>query len=162
MEIALIIIAALLLIVGILGCVIPGLPGPPLSFVGLLCLQWAGIEMGVTPLIIWGVATVIVTVIDFLLTPWMTKRFGGSKAGNWGAIIGLLVGFLLPFPFGPLVCPFAGAFIGEWVFNRSKSSTATKAAFGAFLSFFVGTGIKLLVSTGMIVHSIMAVIECLN
>ena len=107
MEIALIIIAALLLIVGILGCVITGLPGTPLTFVGLLCLQWAGIEMGVTPLIIWGVATVIVTVIDFLLTPWMTKRFGGSKAGNWGAIIGLLVGFLLPFPFGPLVCPFA-------------------------------------------------------
>lgn len=158
MNILLIILAILLFIGGISGCIIPALPGPPLAFIAMLLAKWSGyIELSITSLIIFGLITIGVTVIDFWLTPWMTKRFGGSKGGNWGAMIGLVVGLFLPFPIGPLLGPFAGAFIGELLINRSKSSIAFTAALGAFLSFFVGTGLKLLACVSMIVYSIFQI-----
>ena len=87
MDILLIVLAIVLYIGGILGCVIPALPGPPLAFIAMLLSKWSGyIDLSTTSLIIFGLTTIAVTIIDFWLTPWMTKQFGGSKAGNWGAI----------------------------------------------------------------------------
>lgn len=158
MDTILIILGILMLLGGLAGCILPGLPGPPLSYVGLLLFHWSSYsEFSTFSLIMWGVAMVIITIIDFLITPWMTKRFGGSKAANWGSIIGLIIGFFFPFPFGVLLGPFVGAFIGEIAFSKNNTNNALRAASGAFLSFFVGTGIKLIVSIGMIIAVISSI-----
>lgn len=160
MDIFLIILAIIMMVGGLIGCVLPALPGPPLVYVGILFAEWSGYaDFSVTALVAWGIATIAVSVIDFMLTPWMTKRFGGSRAANRGSIIGLIVGMFLPFPVGILFGPFVGALVGELIFNRAKTGVAMKAALGAFLSFFVGTGIKLMVCIGMIVHTIINTIN---
>ena len=151
MDIALLILSVICFVASIEGCILPMLPGPPLSYVGMLLLQWSGYaHLSTTSLIVWGVVTIVVCVIDFFLTPWMTRRFGGSNGGSWGAVVGLVVGMFLPWPAGPLLCPFIGALIGELIMGANDLKRATHAAWGSFLSFFAGTGIKLLVCGGML------------
>lgn len=155
-SIILLILAIICFAGGILGCVLPILPGPPFCYIAMQILHWGDIvSYSISTLVIWAVITLIVTVVDFFLTPYMTKKFGGSKAGNYGAIIGLVVGIFLPWPIGPLIGPFAGAFIGEIIFSKRNSSEATISALGAFLSFFVGTGIKLIACIGMILNTLL-------
>lgn len=155
MEIALLVFAILCAVIGVLGCILPGLPGPPISYVGMLLLQWSGyVHFSTTALVVWAILVVFVSVADFFLTPVMTRKFGGSKAGSWGALIGMFVGFFIAFPVGPLLGPFVGALIGESCFSKKDTPSAINAAFGAFISFFVGIGIKLLVCIGIIIHSI--------
>ena len=158
MEIALLIFAILCAVIGVAGCILPALPGPPLTYAGLLFLHWSGyVHFSTTALIVWGLVMVVVTVVDFFITPVMTRKFGGSKAGGWGALIGMFVGFFIAFPIGPLLGPFIGALIGEKMFCKKDTASAIHAAFGAFLSFFVGIGIKLFVCMGMIIHAIYLV-----
>lgn len=157
-DIVLLVLAILCFLLGFVGCVLPALPGPPMCYVAMWLLQWSGyVHFGTASLVTWAVITIAVTVIDFFLTPWMTKRFGGSTAGSWGAVLGLVVGLFLPFPFGPLLGPFVGALIGEVLVSRKDTATATHAALGSFLSFFVGTGIKLLACGGMVAATIFAI-----
>lgn len=154
MDITLVVLAALCLLIGIVGCIVPALPGPPLSYVGLLLIQWSGLaHFSTSALVVWAIIVIVVTIIDFLLTPWMTRRFGGSKAGSWGAVIGIVVGLFFP-PFGPMIGPFLGALIAELAISRQKTGNATIAALGSFLSFLVGTGIKLMVCSAMIAHAV--------
>lgn len=158
MEIALLMLSVICFVAGFAGCVLPVLPGPPLSYVGMLLLRWSGYaHLSTTSLIVWAVVAVAVSVVDFFLTPWMTRRFGGSNGGSWGAVIGLVVGMFLPWPFGPLFGPFAGALVGEIIMGRQQVGKAAHAAFGSFLSFFAGTGVKLLVCGGMLAASICAI-----
>lgn len=154
MDILLIIVAILCALVGVVGCVVPALPGPPLTYLAMWLARWSGfVQFSDTTLLVWGLIALVVTIMDFLLAPWMTKRFGGSKAGTWGSTIGLLVGFFAPLPLfvGPLLGPFLGAYIGERYFGGRDSSGALRSAIGSFLAFFVGTGLKLLSCVGMIV-----------
>ena len=138
--------AALLVILGLLGCVLPILPGPPLSFGGLLILhftQWGPINPDL--LIGLGIAAALVTVLDYVFPVWATKKFGGSKRGVWGSTIGLIVGLFFFPPFGIIVGPFIGAFIGEITANQSQRN-AMKSAFGSCIGFLLGTGLKFAVS----------------
>lgn len=158
MEIALLILSVMCFVAGFAGCILPILPGPPLSYVGMLLLQWSGYaHLSVTGLVVWAVVAVAVSVADFFLAPWMTRRFGGSNGGSWGAVIGLVIGMFLPWPFGPLFGPFVGAFVGEIIVGRQQARNAAYAAFGSFLSFFAGTGIKLLACGGILAASICAI-----
>lgn len=155
MDIFLLVLSVLCALLGVLGCVLPVLPGPPLTYVAMLLSHWSGyVHFSVTALVVWAVVTVAITVIDFFLTPYMTRKFGGSKAGSWGAMIGLVVGMFLPWPVGPLLGPFTGALLGELFISKKDSASATHAALGSFLSFFVGTGLKLLTCGGMIAHAV--------
>lgn len=146
MDYILIIVASLLIIMGLLGCILPIIPGPPLSFGGILILhftQWGPINSG---LLLWlGIAAALVTVLDYVFPIWATKRFGGSKRGVWGSTIGLIIGLLLFPPVGIIVGPFLGAFIGEITANQSQRN-AIKSAFGSFVGFLLGTGLKFAVS----------------
>jgi len=158
MEIVLVIFAFLLLISGLLGAVIPVIPGPPLSFAGLLILQWSGYpDFTSTFLWVWAGITVIVTVMDYFLPTMMTKKFGGSRAASIGSILGLLAGMFLFPPWGMIIGPFLGAFAGELFHNRNDSTKAFKVAFGAFLAFIVGSGAKLIVSSLMIYYAVKAI-----
>lgn len=152
MDILLSICAFVLAILGIAGCIVPALPGTLLSYGGLLCAyftSWS--QMGSTALWIWLAVCVAVSLADYLLPAWMTKRFGGSHAGSVGATIGVFVGFFLG-PAGIILGPFVGAVAGELVHDRRDMAKALVVGVGSFLSFIVGTGAKLIVSIGILIH----------
>ena len=157
MEIVLVIFAFILLAAGILGAFIPILPGPPLSFIGLLLMQWSGFGSFSTAfLAVFAGITIAVTIMDYILPSFMTKKFGGSRAASVGSFLGLLAGLFFFPPWGIIVGPFFGAFAGEIIYSSANGAKAFKAALGAFLAFFVSTGIKLIVSSIMLFYAVAA------
>jgi uncharacterized protein YqgC (DUF456 family) len=148
MDIALLIVGFIFMIVGILGSFLPVLPGPPISWIGLLLLYltraipnnwWI---LGVTLAV-----ALVVFALDYIIPAMGTKKFGGTKAGMIGTTIGLLVAIFFPIlgPLGIIIWPFIGALVGE-LLNKADKKTATKAAFGSFLGFLTGTFLKFMVS----------------
>jgi len=158
MEIALLILGFVFLAAGLLGAVLPGLPGPPLSYVGLVFLQWSKYA-GFSPVFLWVWAgiTVVVTVMDYFLPSLMAKQFGGSRAASIGSFVGLVAGIFVFPPWGMIAGPFLGAFAGELLSNRANGAQALKVALGAFLAFIVGSGAKLIASAVMIFYAVRAV-----
>lgn len=147
-DIILLIIAILCLIIGTVGTVVPVLPGVPLTWGGLLIGRWISfVHTPIWILILTGIAAIVVSILDNIFPVTMTKKFGGSKAGTWGCTIGLIVGFFIG-PLGIIFCPFLGAFIGEFINDSSNAQKDLKAAFGAFLGFLLGIGVKM--STSLI------------
>ena len=152
MDTLLSVLAVLFGVVGCVGCIVPVLPGVALAYAGYLCLYFCSYsEISVAWLVVFGVLTAIVSVLDYLLPSYMTKKFGGSKAGERGAMAGVLCGFLFG-PIGIIVGPFVGAVLGELIFDNSDKQRALRSGFGSFLSFFVGTGIKLALSLWLTVE----------
>lgn len=148
MVTVLIIVGLLLMLAGIAGCILPLIPGPPLSFLALLIQQLNGTPPFTTNfLLTWAAITIAVTVLDYIIPAYGTKKFGGSKYGIWGCTLGLIVGLWLG-PLGIIIGPFIGAFIGEIIANNN-SSTALKSAFGSFAGFLFGTLLKLIASLTM-------------
>lgn len=148
MDIALLIIGFVLMLVGILGSFLPLLPGPPISWVGLLLLHLTeAIPQNWTFLGITAVVAVVVLALDYIIPAMGTKKFGGSRAGMVGTTIGLLVSLVFPVLgiFGIIVWPFVGALVGELI-NKADQKTALKAAFGSFMGFLTGTFLKFLVA----------------
>lgn len=139
-----IVLGIIMMLVGILGSILPLLPGPPLCFVALL-IQQLRTEPPFTAkfLWIWAGITVVVTALDYIIPLYGTRKFGGSKYGIWGCTIGLVAGFWLG-PLGIIIGPFAGAFIGEMIASNN-SDHALKAAWGSFVGFLLGTLLKLVV-----------------
>jgi len=157
MEIIWAIAAFICLFAGLLGAIIPVIPGLPLSYLGLLLLHWSGIGRFSPPFLwIWLAIVAAITVMDFFLPAWMTKKFGGSKLAVFGSVIGLIVGILFFPPAGIIIGPFLGALTGELI--NSGGIRAVKAALGAFLAFIAGTGAKLVASSLMIYYAVKAVL----
>lgn len=153
MDLTLALIAFLLSIVGIIGCIVPALPGTLLSYAGLLCAYFTSYsQMSATTLWIWLGVTLAVTVADYFLPAWMTRRFGGSRAGAIGATVGVFAGFFLFPPLGIILGPFMGAVLGELLNDKREPAKALLVGLGSFLSFVVGTGLKLAASVGMFIH----------
>ncbi len=150
-EPLLIALAVICLIVGAVGTVAPILPGVPLSWAGLLILKFVpSVKDNVSwaVIVILGIITIAVTILDNILPMWGTKKMGGNKKVVWGATIGLLVGFFLG-PWGIIFGPFVGALIGG-LLSGSKFMLATKHATGAFIGYIAGLVIKL-ITVGLIV-----------
>lgn len=156
MNTVLIILAFLCLIVGILGAIIPGLPGPPVSWVGLLLASLTPfVSCSPALLVVTAALALIITVLDYVVPSLATKRQGGSKYGIWGCNIGLVISIIgLPFGpqglFGVIFWPFVGALVGEYIKSR-ELSPALKAAWGAFLGFLTGTLLKLVYCVALLV-----------
>ncbi len=147
----LIVFAIILAIVGIIGSIVPGLPGPPLSWIGMLLVYFANKSgggddpMSVTLLLVWLAVTVIVSILDYIIPSGMTRMAGGHKAASTGALIGLFAGMFFT-PVGVVAGALIGAFLGELMVNDKGVWAAFKAGAGAFLGFILGTGLKLVCS----------------
>jgi hypothetical protein len=146
-------IGIILILLGFLGAVLPVLPGPPLSFIALVLLQFTKAPpFSANFLIVMGLIMMAVTLLDYIVPVIGTKKFGGSRQGIRGSMIGLIAGvFVLPVlgivmgPFGLLgiiLGPFIGAYIGERMAGKD-SDAALKAAIGSFIGFLAGTFMKL-------------------
>ena len=159
MSIALIVFAVILGIVGIIGSIVPGLPGPPISWIGLLLaffgrrIAESDNEITLTCLLIWLAITLIVTVLDYIIPAKFTRMVGGTKAGSWGAMIGLLVGIIFTY-IGMIAGCFLGALIGELVFGKKEAGASFKSALGAFAGVMAGTGLKLITTVTMMFYII--------
>ncbi len=146
MDIVLLLIGFILMLLGILGSFLPVLPGPPISWVGLLLLHLTNAIpddwwfLGIT-----AVVALTILALDYVIPAIGTKKFGGTRAGMIGTTIGLVIGLLAPIPGGIIIGPFVGAFIGE-LSNKADHKTALKAAFGSFLGFLTGAFMKFVVA----------------
>lgn len=142
MDILLIILGIVCLLVGLAGCFLPVLPGPPVSYAGLLLLHFTDkVQFSTTQLILWALLVVIVQVLDYV-TPLLGTRYsGGGKWGNWGCMVGTIAGIFIFPPWGVLVGPFAGAVIGE-LLGGKRSADAFKAGLGAFIGFLLSVVVK--------------------
>ena len=142
MDYILIAIALLLAVIGFVGAVVPGIPGPPLSFFGLLLLSFCdNSKVTLLSLIVSGVLALAVTLVDYIAPIWFAKRAGGTKAGVTGATIGLIVGLFFGFV-GVLLGPFLGALIGELT-ARTSAQDSLRVAFMSFFAFLATTGVKI-------------------
>ena len=156
MDIVLLIIAGVLMIIGIIGCIIPGVPGVPVSYVGMWIAQATDrVDFSWYTLLIWGLVTIAVTIMDYVIPAWGAKKYGGSSYGMWGSTIGVFVGLFFG-PLGVLLAPLIGAIIGELI-NDKDFKSAVKAGWGSFLGLFFGTILKLICSVWMTVLLVLGV-----
>lgn len=169
MNTTLLVIAIVCVVVGLIGSVVPALPGPPLSWVGLLLFAfttqaWSNVwwVVGIT-----GAITVFLIVLDYLMPAWSAKRYGGSRGGQRGATLGALVS-LVVFPvlgvvIGPanivgiLLGPLVGAYVGELAAGTAGDK-ALKAAFGSFLGLLASTLVKFIFALLLFAYVIVDII----
>lgn len=145
LDYILLIFAIILMILGIIGCLVPVLPGPPLSFLGLILLHMSKFaDFSLTVFIIMAVIAIVVTILDYIVPVWGTRKFGGSKYGMRGATVGLIIGLFLG-PAGIILGPFIGAVVGELIF-KDDIKYAIRAGFGSLVGFLTGIGLKLAAS----------------
>ena len=105
-------------------------------------------------LVMLGV-TVLVSVLDYVVPAYLTKVTGGTKYAERGALAGLIIGaFIIP-PFGMIILSFVGAFVCEIYYASKNTTEALKSAFGSFLGFIVGTGLKLMACGIMLYYIIV-------
>jgi len=157
MDYLLLALAIILMIVGIAGCLLPVLPGPPLSYLGLVVLHFTRFaDISKSLFIILGIVAVVVTIVDYIVPIWGTRRFGGSKYGMRGATVGLIIGLFLGPP-GIIIGPFIGAVVGELIF-KDDIKYALRAGFGSLLGFLTGVGLKLAASLLMTFYFVKALV----
>ena len=147
MEIFILISVVILLLLGVLGSIIPILPGPLLSYIALLLYHFFINSLNVSSLIWIAIAVALISILDYILQIYAVKQTGGGKYAIRGSVLGMLLGlFLLP-PFGILVGAFIGAYIGARI---EMDKNAVKIAFGALWGFILGTILKLCLSVYII------------
>ena len=155
--ILLVILGAILQLVGLAGCVLPWLAGPPFNFLGLILLSVAKGWKPFSPtfLIVMGVLTVMTMALEYAMPLAGTRRFGASKRGFWGSFIGMVVGALVFPPFGLVAGAFAGAVAGELSAGKDRSS-ALRAGWGVFAGTMAAMAVKLVVSGIMTFYFVRA------
>lgn len=137
------ILSALLVVVGLVGAVLPALPGLPLVFAGMLLAAWAGgfEQISVWVVVLLGLLTLFSFAIDFWATAHGARRVGASRKAIIGAVLGTFAGLLF-MPVGLLVGPFAGALIGELMHGRELHQAA-KVGFGTWMGIVLAVVLKL-------------------
>ncbi|HEX2394277.1 MAG TPA: DUF456 domain-containing protein [Bacteroidales bacterium] len=169
MDYLFIILGAICILVGIVGSILPGLPGPPLSYLGILLIHWTRFaQFSGKFLVTWAIIVLIVAVLDYVVPVWGTKKYGGTTAGVRGSTIGLIIGVILLPMLGIVLGPFGifgilgGPFIGAWIGERSAGQDqkrALRAAFGSFVGFLAGTIMKIAVSMVLAFYYFKVVIQ---
>jgi uncharacterized protein YqgC (DUF456 family) len=142
--------AVVLILIGILGLVLPALPGAPLVFLGALLAAWAEdfAYLGAGSLLLLGVLALLAIVVDFVASAFGVRRYGASGRAMLGATVGAVVGLLFGIP-GVLFGPFLGAMVGELSLRRSLGA-ASRAGVGATIGLVLGTAAKLAIAVAMV------------
>lgn len=156
-----IIICVVLLVLGLLGCFVPVIPGPPLAYAALLILSiFTDCKFEDSFLVQWAGIVIAVTVADFWLQVYGVKKFGGTKKAINGTMIGLFVGVFAPIPFGFIIGPFAGAFIGAYLDEKEDMMKVLKIASGALIGFIGGLVLKLVVCVYLLYEFCLIITPC--
>jgi uncharacterized protein YqgC (DUF456 family) len=144
LEVVLIAIGLILALAGMIGCILPVIPGPLLSFSALLLLSWTKNWQIFSPsfLIIMGALTAILMVFDYIAPALGAKKFGASKSGLWGSVMGMIIGIFFIPPWGLILGAFVGALVGELAAGKSGRK-ALRAGWGILIGNVFGVGIKL-------------------
>lgn len=155
MEVAWYLLAAVLVVVGIVGTILPALPGLPLVFAGMLLAAWAGDfqQVGAWTLVLLGVLTAVSLVVDFWATAVGARRVGASGKAVFGSVLGTFAG--IPFGVvGLLAGPFLGALAGELLHQRRNGvagvGAATRVGFGTWAGIVFGVALKLALAFAML------------
>lgn len=158
LTITMIVLAIILTTVGMIGAIVPALPGPPLSLAGLAIIYWFIPGSISTPLLITMIIlTVVAAVLDYLAPILLTRVGGGSKQAVLCTTLGLMVGLFF-MPMGLILGPLIGAFVGEYS-NSQRLGKALWVAFLSFLSFLFTTVIKVILTAVMTYYMVMGVIS---
>lgn len=142
--------AAVLVLIGLAGIVLPALPGVPLVFAGLLLAAWSdGFRHVAWPtLLVLAGLTALSLLVDLAATALGAKGFGASRLAVWGALAGTVAGLFF-MPLGLLIGPFAGAWLGEYAHSR-RAGQATRAGLGTWLGIVLGAASKLAIALAML------------
>ncbi len=141
MDTFFIILSFIFVLIGIAGSFLPVIPGPPVAYLGLIFIQLTEkYAYSARFLWIYGITMALITLLDYLVPIYGTKRLGGTKAGFRGSAVGLIVGLFFGPP-GIILGPLVGAFLGELASGQSNE-VAIKSALGSFIGFLAGTVIK--------------------
>lgn len=137
-------IGLIIALIGIAGSILPVIPGPPLSFFSLLIISF---EKDWQPfsskfLIIMGIIALVLVVIDYIVPAVGAKKYGASRMGLIGSIIGMIMGFFIFPPFGIFIGAFLGAIIGELISGKGGEA-AIKIGIGTFVGTLAGIALKL-------------------
>lgn len=150
LQILLWLLAAVLIVVGFAGLILPAVPGIPLVFAGLVLLAWSEnfAYVGWITLTLLGMLALLSYAVDFLATAVGAKRFGASPRAVAGAVLGALAGLFFGLP-GIVLGPFVGAIIGEFS-GRTSARAAMRAGVGATLGLLFGALLKLALAFSMV------------
>jgi len=151
------VIAGVLIVVGLLGTILPVLPGLPVMFAGMLLAAWAGgfERIGAGTLTALGLLVLLSMVVDLLSSLYGAKRSGASNKGLWGAGLGGFAGIFFGIP-GLVAGPFLGASLGEMAHGRAWRD-ASKVGLGTWLGILVGALLKLMLAFWMLVVFALAI-----
>lgn len=149
-DILLFLFAFIAAIIGVVGCILPVLPGPSLVWLALLLANATeAISFSTQFLLITAVITIVITVLDFIFPSLAVKRKGGTKMGQVGSILGAIIGMFFGI-IGIIIGPFIGTFLGELLFSKNDFQTTLNIAFSSFVGFLLSTGVKLIWSLMML------------
>ncbi len=151
-------LSAALILIGIVGTVLPALPGTPIVFAGMLLAAWADDfhRIGMFTVVVLAALTTLAMTVDFIAGLLGAKRVGASKLAILGAAIGTFIGMFFSLP-GLLIGPFAGALIGEWLRHRNLAK-ATRVGVGTWIGMVVGAIFKLVLTFAMLGVFLFAIV----
>ncbi|HBI17606.1 MAG: hypothetical protein UR60_C0017G0021 [Candidatus Moranbacteria bacterium GW2011_GWF2_34_56] len=152
-------LALLLMIGGIIGSVLPVVPGPILSFAGLLVYYIFQEEKILTlgPLVFFGLGMLFLVVADYLLPLLGVKFLGASKSGQWGAIIGAILGIAFFPPLGIFLGALVGGIVGE-LYHGKEPQEAVKAGAGVVTGSIVAIFLQVIFSLSVIAYFLFKII----
>lgn len=146
-----IVLGVILILVGFAGSVLPALPGAPFAALAIILVHFTLHPYPWYIIAIVIFLTLAISIVDYVVPVWGTKKYGGSKQGIRGSTVGLIIGALISFMTGGLgiialfAGPFLGAYVGEIYFAKADKKTALRSAWGSLVGFMAGTIGKLLV-----------------
>ncbi len=157
MDAVIIVIGLILALTGMIGCILPIIPGPAFSFLALILLSWTKNWQVFSQafLIVMGSLTVILMILDYIAPALGAKKYGASKSGLWGSAIGMIIGIFFIPPWGIIVGAFVGALVGELLAGKSGKK-ALRAGWGILIGNVLGIGLKLAFTTVVLFYYIKA------